>query len=103
MASASVSRQIHSQWVKTSFFDENWTRNLSYNIIRKSVTTANREEDVREPQEVADLMTHSLATAGKVYHMREKMKTTAKATAAIKNHFNKKEELFKLLRHPQIR
>ena len=103
MASASVSRQIHSQWVKTSFFDENWTRNLSYNIIRKSVTTANREEDVRKPQEVADLMTHSLATAGKVYHMREKMKIAAKATAAIKNHFNKKKELFKLLRHPQIR
>ena len=32
-------------------------------------------------------MAHSLETTGKVYHMREKMKTAAKATATIKNHF----------------
>ena len=38
---------------------------------------------------MADLMANSLATADKVYHMQEKMKTATKATAAIKNHFNK--------------
>ena len=91
LAPGSVSRQIHSQWVKAGLFDENWSRNLSCNIIRKSVTTANREENVGEPQEVADLMAHSLETAGKVYHMREKMKTAAKATATIKNHFDKRK------------
>ena len=91
MAPGSVSQQIHSQWVKAGLFDENWSRNLSCNIIRKSVTTANREENVGEPQEVADLMAHSLETAGKVYHMREKMKTAAKATATIKNHFDKRK------------
>ena len=92
MAPGSVSQQIHSQWVnKAGLFDENWSRNLSCNIIRKSVTTANREENVGEPQEVADLMAHSLETAGKAYHMREKMKTAAKATATIKNHFDKRK------------
>ena len=92
MAPGSVSQQIHSQWVnKAGLFDENWSRNLSCNIIRKSVTTANREENVGEPQEVADMMAHSLETAGKVYHMREKMKTAAKATATIKNHFDKRK------------
>ena len=60
-------------------------------LYEESVTTANREENVGEPQQVADLMAHSLETAGKVYHMREKMKTAAKATATIKNHFDKRK------------
>ena len=84
MTPGSVSRQIHSQWVKADLFDENWTRNLPCNIMRKSVTTANREEDVGKPQEVADLMAHSLTTVGKVYCLREKMETAAKANTAIK-------------------
>ena len=60
-------------------------------LYEESVTTANREENVGEPQQVANLMAHSLETAGKVYHMREKMKTAAKATATIKNHFDKRK------------
>ena len=90
LAPSSVSRQIHSQWIKAELFDENWTRNLSCNIIRKSLTTANREEDVGNPQDVAELVVHSIATPGKVY-MCEKMKTAANAAAAIRNHFNKNE------------
>ena len=49
LAPSSVSHLIHSQWIKAGLFDENWARNLSCNIIRKSLTTANHEEDVGNP------------------------------------------------------
>lgn len=56
---------------------------------KKSVTTANYEKDAGKPQEVTALMVHSWETANKVYHIREQMNTAAKATAVIKDHFNK--------------
>ena len=55
---------------------------------KKSVTTANYEKDAGKPQEVTALMVHSWETANKVYHIREQM-NAAKATAVIKDHFNK--------------
>ena len=88
MTSGKISRQINSQWVKAGIFNESLWRNISCNIIRKTVVTAAREEELGHEQEVADLMGHSWKTAGQSYYLRQKLQTAGDARSIIREHFS---------------
>ena len=70
MQSGAISKQQHSLWCKSGKFDNmTLVKNLSGNIICKSTSTVLRENKIGHYQEAADLMTHSLTTAEKHYHL----------------------------------
>ena len=86
--SGDISKRVHALWCKAGLFDNiSLPKNLSCNIIRKSTTTGLREHKKGHYQETADLMGHSTKTAEKHYYMRQKVKTSAKASEVIRSHF----------------
>ena len=54
------------------------------NIVRKSTSTGVREVNTGLYQEVSDVMSHSLNTAEKHYHLREKQHSAAVASNIIR-------------------
>ena len=93
MRSGAVSKQLHSLWSKAGIFDNKViTKKLSCNIVRKSTSTGLRETKTGNYQEVADLMTHSLDTAKKHYHIRSKQLSATTAGAVIGKYFGLRSE-----------
>lgn len=83
MTSGGVSKQINSIWKRSGVYGDNPPpkKNIGTTVIRKSVTSLVHEHHVDEALPVADLLAHSLTTAGKHYR-RKKMEK--QATIAVK-------------------
>ena len=93
MSSGDISKRIHQLWVRAGIYEgRNLPKNLSTNIIRKSVTTGIRQASLGHLQEVADTMAHSLATAEKSYHLRNKEKTVQMGATVVRNYFFNSED-----------
>ena len=87
MESGAISRQIHSLFVKAGALPEDAPKNMSCNIIRKSVSTEIRNKNAGNLKESADLMAHALATQEKHYVLQNKAKSAKIGGASIRNVF----------------
>lgn len=83
MNSGQINNQLHSLWVKAGILDEAGKR-LCGNLVRKSVVTGVRDQELGNFQEVADTMSHSLKTAEMHYHLRQKEKLAVVAGQTIR-------------------
>ena len=89
-----ISRQIDSLWIKAGIYNNDPSRRkLSCNLIRKSTSTGIRDNEMGLYQETADLMSHSLKTAGMVYAIRDKQMTAAAAARNVRQYFNVRSEI----------
>ena len=94
MRSGAISKQLHSLWVKAGLFKgKTIPKNLCMNIVRKSTSTGVREVNTVHYQEVADVMSHSLNTAEKHYHLREKQHSAPVASNIIRKYFGTHAEV----------
>lgn len=83
-----ISKQIHLQLVKAEIFNYSLPKNISCSIIRQTVVSAVHEEKLDHEQKVADLMAHSLKTAGQSYYLGHKIQTAGDANNLIRKHFD---------------
>jgi len=87
MKSGAISGRLHDIWVKAGIFDDDSSKRLCANVIRKSASTSLREKGSEFQQEAADTMAHSLQTADKNYFVRKFEKSAAKGSEVISNVF----------------
>ena len=93
--SGAVSKEINSTWKRSGVYGDKPPpkKNICANVIRRSVTSLVHDQQLEKALPVADLLAHSLTTAGKHYRRREMEKQASVGSKVIHDvlHFKKRE------------